>query len=134
MPATKLEAWIIRALMLLGPALGKADGEDVTLADAGRALQSQGLGLLAQVDYQKVKPLLDDLLGCCTRITKDGVEQACDSRTIDGYVQDVGTLFALRKEALSLNLSFFGQGQGGPLSFLAGQTSERPASVAVSRT
>jgi hypothetical protein len=133
MPATKLESWILRALMLLAPALGKAGGESVTLTEAGRALQAEGLGLLSHVSFDRVKPLLDELLACCVRIDA-GVEQVCAPETVDGFIEDVGTLFALRKEALALNLAFFGQGSGGPLSFLGKSSSGERAQVVVSRT
>jgi hypothetical protein len=131
MSATQLESWIMRALLLLGPALGRLDGEDVGLGEAARALRSKGLGLLATIEYDKAKPLLDELLACCVRVDA-GVSQVCTPTSVDGYVEDVRTLFQLRKEALTLNLSFFGQGLGGPsTSPERSSTGERPKSPTV---
>ena len=132
MAATELEDWLIRAMLLLGPALGKADGEGVTVTEAAQVMSSQGLRLLSSLDYSKVKPLLNDLLRCCSRIDA-GITQPCDPATINGYVQDVRTLLALRKEALQLNLSFFGEGEGSPLNFLKSLNSGERAKVEVSR-
>jgi hypothetical protein len=114
MPATKLESWIIRALIVLGPVLGKVDGEEVTITEAVGLLRTQGLNFAGMVDYEKIKPLLDDLLACCVR-TDCGVPQVCTPQTVDGFISDFKTLFKLRQEALAINLSFFDQGQGSPL-------------------
>ena len=112
MPATQLESWLLRAGLLLA-GTGAFDGKDVTnaneaIAKAGAVLSNGGISALASLDYIKVQPLLDELLGCCIR-TDAGVEQRLTPDTVDGIIEDVKTLFALRKEALSVNLSFFGK-------------------------
>ena len=114
MSATQTESWILRALLLLGPALGKAAGEGATVSEAIAGLQSNWLALLAGVDYSKAQPLLDELLLCCARVVSPGVTQACEPSTIDAYVSDVRTLLKLRQEAIKLSLGFLGLGQGGP--------------------
>jgi hypothetical protein len=134
MPATRLESWVMRALLLLGPVLGKVDGEDVTLADAGRLLGSKDLwSVLSTIDYDRGKPLLDEMLECCERIDA-GVPQRCTSSSVDAYVSDVSTLFKLRMEALKLNLAFFGQGRENPSPFPRSANSARPATVEISRS
>jgi hypothetical protein len=110
MPATELESWAIQAALALSVTLEvKPDDNlfDLTvLEDVIRRLFAGGLGRLSLIDYNKVKPLYDKLLLCCYRLD-GGVEQRCEPETIDGYIEDVKTLFALRAEALKLNFSFF---------------------------
>ena len=125
MPATKLESVIVRAGLLLaasGLADGLIGGKDAEAPDvahvmeaAGRMLGSdQGAGLiraLGSLDYDKARPLLNDLLGCCTL---EGSVTPLSEETADAVIEDVRTLFTLRKEALALNLGFFAlAGQSG---------------------
>ncbi|MBD5417373.1 MAG: hypothetical protein HDR50_06885 [Desulfovibrio sp.] len=130
MPATKLESFIVRAGLLLAASgladglLGGAHGEgqeaeapDVAhvMEAAGRMLgQDKGAGLiraLGALDYDKARPLLNDLLGCCTL---EGSVAPLSEETADAVIEDVRTLFTLRKEALVLNLGFFAlAGQSG---------------------
>lgn len=106
MPATKLERWLTRALLLIAAAnKGEAD-DGVDLQVAASHLASQGLRALANVRYEDAEPLLEEMLNCCTRIDA-GVDQKCTSDSVDGYIEDVQTLFKLRMEAMKLNLSFF---------------------------
>lgn len=112
MPATKLESWIVRAGLLLastGLLSSNATPEvgDV-LQTVGKALASNdNLQALARVDIDKAQPLLDDLLGCCTHVASGGIEQRLTPDVVDGIIEDIRTLFALRKEALMLNFGFF---------------------------
>lgn len=104
MPATKLEAWIIRALLLIaGAGIEVPGGSD--LRRAGEFLANKGVGALGTLNYEKASPLLDDLLGCCYR-KLDRVEERCTPDSVDGYIEDVTTLFKLRMEAAKLNLGF----------------------------
>lgn len=75
--------------------------------NAGKYLSEHGLKALANVEYEKAQPLLDELLACCAR-TDAGVEQRCTPDSVDGYIEDVRTLFKLRVEAAKLNFGFFG--------------------------
>lgn len=111
MPASRLESWMTRVLLLLtGSGVDVPAGAD--LSSAGEYLMTQGLKALGGVDYDKAKPLLDDLLTCCHRVLPQGGELAVTPESVDGYIEDVRTLFRLRVEALKLNLGFFGV--GGP--------------------
>lgn len=104
MPATKLESWIIRALLLVaGAGIQVPDGAD--LRKAGAFLAERGVSALGTLDYDKAKPLLDELLGCCYR-RLDNARQRCTPETLDGFVEDVQTIFRLRVEAIKLNLGF----------------------------
>lgn len=138
MPATKLESWIVRAGLLIAGA-GLADGlaggkEAAEPLDAAHLMQAagrmvaQGTGILkalGAVDYEKARPLLDELLACCT--PADAVAPLTPD-TADGIIEDVRTLFTLRKEALALNFAFFADaGQSGsPASLSPDRHSRKP--------
>lgn len=113
MSATKLESWIIRALLLVaGSGLQVPDGSDIR--EAGVFLAENGLMALSNVDFEKAQPLLDELLGCCSRVVEK-VEERCTPDSVDNYILDVKTLFTLRLEAIKLNLGFL-QPEGESLS------------------
>ncbi|WP_308772419.1 phage tail assembly chaperone [uncultured Bilophila sp.] len=112
MPATQLERWIIRAMLLLAGSEGLEGISGTSIENAGKYLSEHGLKALANVEYEKAQPLLDELLACCAR-TDAGVEQRCTPDTVDGYIEDVRTLFKLRVEAAKLNFGFFGASPSG---------------------
>ena len=110
MSAIKLESWLLRLGLLLA-GTGMFDSKDVTnpndaIQKAGAVLSNLGISALASIDYEKAKPLLDELLACCVR-TDAGIEQPLTPDTVDSIIEDIKTLFALRKEALLLNIGFF---------------------------
>lgn len=131
MPATRLESWIVRAGLLLagaGVAAGLPENAPGESLDAGSVLQAAGrligkgrgadlLAALGRVDYEKAKPLLDELLACCT--PAGGVSPLTPA-TADGVIEDVRTLLTLRKEALALNFAFFAA--AGPSGSADGET------------
>lgn len=109
MPATQLESWIFRTLLVL-----TGNGMDLPaqgdIGSVARYLLEHGLRGLGGVDYEQARPLLDELLGCCFRVisgARGGAEQQVTPATADGYIEDVTTLLTLRLEALKLNLGFF---------------------------
>ena len=108
MSATQLEDWTMRAVLVLAgagsdiPASGGVEG-------IGKYLAEHGLAAIGNVDYAKAKPLLDEMLGCCSRVI-DKVEERVTPETADAYIEDMGTLFKLRLEAFKVNFSFFGNG------------------------
>lgn len=110
MPARKLESWLIRAGLLLVSS-GAFDSKDVTdagdaLRKAGTLLSKNGISALANIDYEKAQPLIDELLTCCYNVV-DSVDYQITNETIDGIIEDVKTLFQLQKEALLINVGFF---------------------------
>ena len=117
MSALQLEGWIARAGILLA-GTGILDETRVDVRNAGeiaagvaRAVGESGISALGRLDYDKARPLLDELLSCCSRVDA-GVEQPLTPDVLEGFIEDVRTLFTLRKEALALNFGFFAQ--GGP--------------------
>jgi hypothetical protein len=117
MSALQMEGWIARAGILLA-GTGILDETRVDVRNAGeiaagvaRAVGESGISALGRLDYDKARPLLDELLSCCSRVDA-GVEQPLTPDVLEGFIEDVRTLFTLRKEALALNFGFFAQ--GGP--------------------
>ena len=108
MSATQLEDWTMRAVLVLAgagsdiPASGGVEG-------IGKYLAEHGLAAIGAVDYAKAKPLLDEMLGCCSRVI-DKMEERVTPETADAYIEDMSTLFKLRLEAFKVNFSFFGSG------------------------
>lgn len=117
MSALQMEGWIARAgILLAGTGIldeTKADVRNAGEIAAGvaRAVGESGISALGRLDYDKARPLLDELLSCCSRVDA-GVEQPLTPDVLEGFIEDVRTLFTLRKEALALNFGFFAQ--GGP--------------------
>ena len=108
MSATQLEDWTMRAVLVLAgagsdiPASGGVEG-------IGKYLAEHGLAAIGNVDYQRAKPLLDEMLGCCYRVI-DKLEERVTPQTAEAYIEDMTTLFKLRLEAFKVNFSFFGNG------------------------
>ena len=107
MSASQLEAWLIRAILLLSKS-GAEVPEGTDLQAAGAYLAKRGLSALGDVNYEQVKPLLDDLLACCHHVTGANSTTQLSPTVVDSIIGDVKTLFTLRKEALMLNLGFLG--------------------------
>lgn len=106
MSAIRLESWIIRALLIIaGSGTQVPEGSDIRAA--GAFLAEKGLGAFSNIDFDKAQPLLDELLGCCSRVVEK-VEERCTPQSVDNYIMDVTTLFKLRMEAIKLNLGFLG--------------------------
>jgi hypothetical protein len=120
MSAMQLQRWIGRALPILSPVLG-LEADDLG-GVASMLLDREGLiKLIGGLDYDKAEPLLNDMLRCCSRLTGNNVAIRCDPSTVDGYIEDVKTLFFLQVEAIKLNLGFLG-GDAGPPSSSPGAT------------
>ena len=108
MAATQLESWAMRCVLVLAaagsdvPATGGVEG-------MAKFLSEHGLAALGNVNFEKAKPLLDEMLGCCYRVI-DAMEEKVTPQAADAYIEDIRTLLKLRMEALKLNFGFFGTG------------------------
>jgi len=108
MPASRLEDWLYRAVLCLGPALELPEGTGIE--GIGSALAKDGFAKIANVKYSEAKPLLDEMLSCAERDLGNGQFMPVTLATIDGYIETVQALFQLRIACLKCNLSFFAQG------------------------
>ena len=104
MTASDMESWVMRVAQLAassGLAEEKGGVEGII-----RAILKNPAKFISQVDYEKFKPLWDELLTCCSKVD-DRVEQQCDIENVNAYISSFLTLIRLRVEALNLNFSFF---------------------------
>ena len=108
MPASKLEDWLYRAVLCLGPALELPEGAGIE--SVGAALAKDGFSKLGNIKYSEAKPLLDEMLSCAERDMSNGQLMPVTMSTIDGYIETVQALFQLRVACFKCNLSFFGNG------------------------
>lgn len=109
MSATRKESWILRALLLLSEGAGRINIDLSGESDINglmSELGKKGLGIFSGITPEKVQPLLDDLLACCSRVMGQS-RQLCTPATVDGYISDVKTLFRLRVESFKVNFPDF---------------------------
>lgn len=103
MSAVHAEKWLYRALCVLGiPALSGL-----------RAFNAEGFMKslsTADVDFDKIEPLLDKLLDCCEVVHDGGAAVQVTPETIGGVVEYPTSIFALRLAALKATFGFFGNG------------------------
>ena len=102
MPATKLEAWIAQALLLVG----HSDIDPTAFSGNMDSMATAGMKALSSVSYEKAKPLYDEMLECCS-IHIEGITHNLSMANADLHIEDVKTLFKLRMEAAKLNFDFF---------------------------
>lgn len=126
MSASKLEDWLYRAVLCIGPALDLPEGAG--LDAIGAELAKHGYAGLAKVDYAKAKPLLDEMLVTAERDLGNGQYQPVTLSTIDGYIESVQALFQLRVACFKANLNFF---EGGVLSSSQGAGTPPQASPVI---
>lgn len=104
MPIAKADKWATKALLAL-----MSGGFQVPNANEGMlGIARVALSALREIPEEKALPLLDELMDCVEIVTESGATRAVDLSL--GDVQDITTLWLLRKEALSLHIDFLGQG------------------------
>ena len=115
MSATRGERFVFKFVMLLG---GETEIERMTDPYAL-------LGALGSKPFERVQELLDELIGCISRVN-GGVETQLTPDNADAFIEEPMTLMKLRVEAVKLN-DFFHLG-GQPPS-----TESNAASVMIKR-
>lgn len=107
LPATEQEKLIIKVLLLVANK-EIADAEiDKMRENPSSILNSKILfAALDKIDYEKLEPISNTLLGCCYRINGN-MEEKCTPETVNGYVESFKTLLLLKKEALAISFDFF---------------------------
>ena len=109
MSATDMSFWALRAFKALGAAgVELPDGADIrtTLKLISANFQT----MCKNIDLADVRGLLDDLLRMCSRVVGKA-EEPVTPETVDDYIQDVRTLWALYAEAFKVCTDFFGDGK-----------------------
>ena len=101
MPASKAEAWAIRAMLAMGKAGIEVPAE---LAQQGMAgLYAVVIINLARIPYADALPLLDEMMDCVQFIPGAGVKRDL----IEDDIEEVATRVKLRKKIWDLHTDFF---------------------------
>ena len=101
MPAVARSRWVTKAGLLLCGAGADIDLQNA-LQDFYRFLLENGTGVIGNIEYDKLEPLLNELLACCWRVF-DRSEEKVTPETCEAYIEDFKTIFALYKEAFAIN-------------------------------
>lgn len=122
MSAIKQERWINKVLILAaGANVLSSVFSNFNINKISNSFKDMNLNkfmeMFGQLDYEKVEPLYEELLECCSHIPdKNNVNFATplNSNNADSIISDFKTLYKLRFEALKLNFSFFKSGAKSP--------------------
>jgi hypothetical protein len=138
MPPRQAEKWATRALLALGrggnvdmPADFREDLEDMGMV----GIAALGVRALTSIPFDDAEPLLDEMMACVSvipdvKIVDQTSREPIARALIDSDIEEVGTLFRLRSEALELHTGF---SVAAFLSRLGAATKERLIS-SVTRT
>lgn len=107
MPAMQRAKWASCAALILA-----ASGKEV---DLNRLDLNAIIGALGVLEYNRIEPLLKELLACCWRVV-DRAETQVMPETCEAYIEDEMTIFTLYGEAFKLNFL-----SGGGLSAFLGK-------------
>lgn len=116
MSAYSADCWATRALMvILSSGAELPDGVDRDNLQGIQGLSmvlKYGLKGLTSSSYDTVKPLLDELLGCCYFLP-DGASTTVQltPSSVDGIIEDMSTLFKLKMEAFTIHFDFLAGGE-----------------------
>lgn len=116
MSACAQERWATRAVLaLLNSGLELPEGitaEDLQGSSGLAKVLSMGVKAFANIKYEYAEPLYAELLKCVEYLGTQGeaVSRPLDEQTADEVIEEVTTLFTLRKEVLSLHFDFLSTG------------------------
>lgn len=102
MPALQAEKWAMRALMAVA-----RSGIDIgQVANGGmQALAVIGIQAVMKLDFGDAEPLLDEML-TCIQIKPNPQNPGIVRPLMPDDIEEVSTLFELRKEVLDLHMGF----------------------------
>lgn len=102
-PASKAEAWAIRAVLALGAA--NVEIPDGALSGGMAALTEIGLKKLFALPYKEAGPLLDELMEC-VQVVPDSKRPQVKRSVIENDIEEVRTRLSLKWQVLKLHLDF----------------------------
>ena len=102
MPAARAEKWAARAFL----ALAKSGVElpDSTTTNGMAGFATVGFEAIGKLDWADAEPLLDEMMTCVQIVPSPNIVRALVPGADD--IEEVSTLFTLRKELLELHLGF----------------------------
>jgi len=106
-PASRAEAWAIRAVLALGAA--NVTVPDGVLNMGMAALTEIGLTKLFALPYKEAGPLLDELMECI-QVMPDARRPQVKRPLVESDIEEVKTRLALKWEVLKLHVDFFTAG------------------------
>ena len=118
MSAYKAEQWMYRAAFAMGR---NVDDIQQVFSDKPADL----LKAILTIPYDEARPLLDDLLSCCTLVQGNALRRL-EGESACAVIESPLTLTKLRIESLRRNFGFFFDGDA--LKSLMPQSTETPAS------
>lgn len=124
MPATRAEKWALRVFLAVGSSGANIPDVDVKLGMVGMLYQS--LQMLVQIPFEKAEPLLDEMMDCVKIEPTPG--SGVVRPLMEGDIEEVSTLFQLRKDVLDVHIGFFPSG-GGLTSESPPPTQSQPSSL-----
>lgn len=111
MPVMQADKWAQRALFAI--AKSGVDASSIDLNGGMLEMAKFAFQSIGGIDPDTGGELLDELLTCVEIIPSGGTPR---SLVIDADIEDVKTLYLLRKEALMLHIDFLAQGSSPDLS------------------
>lgn len=116
MSAYRAEQWLYRAAFAMG-----RNVEDIQQVFSGKPTDL--LKTILGIRYEDARPLLDDLLSCCTLVQGNALRKLTSPEACS-VIESPLTLTKLRVEALRVNFGFFFDGDA--LKSLMQESTEMP--------
>jgi hypothetical protein len=108
-PALKAERWAWRMFIALKGTSGyiplDIEGSIARLGYVGVALRGINAFLAADVDYEKVEPLLDEMMECVS-VVRDPKHQDVYTKLLETDIDELRTVGWLRDEIVRLHVGF----------------------------
>lgn len=134
MPALQAERWAIRAFIALKGTAGSIPHNYADLGMVGVAILGLNAFFAADVDYEKLAPLLDEMM-TCAKMVRDPSHPEAATAILPSDLLDYQTITWLRGEIIGLHTNFSLNGAlweliAGIRATLASQNTEtsRPSS------
>lgn len=104
MPAMRVEAWAMRAIMALQRSGSELFDEDATQGGV-LTLVGAGFKALAGIAWDDAEPLLAEMM-TCVRLIPDPAKPEVARPLVETDIEEVGTLLHLRSEVVELHVGF----------------------------
>lgn len=111
MPILQADKWAQRALFAIARA--GVDTSSINMSGGMLEMARLALDVVGKIDPEVGGDLLDELLSCVQIIPTGGVPR---SLVMDSDIEDIKTLFVLRKEVLALHIDFLKSGNSPDMS------------------
>ncbi|PIT38694.1 hypothetical protein [Snodgrassella alvi] len=111
MPILQADKWAQRALFAIARA--GVDTSSINMNGGMLEMARLALDVVGKIDPEVGGDLLDELLSCVQIIPTGGVPR---SLVMDSDIEDIKTLFVLRKEVLALHIDFLKNGNSPDMS------------------